>query len=163
MTSKKKDWQAVLKDKIALIGFVIAIAVVSIGIGTLTGVSPFSPSATIKKATRDQAQNSSNESIIKNSVDYAKQNSTFPMKLDEITTFTDITAEPNAIRYHYLIKGADTTSISENVLKKNLLPATCNNDSAKEYLGRNINLEYLYTVSETSEDFLVIIQESDCS
>jgi hypothetical protein len=84
MTSKKKDWQAVLKDKIALIGFVIAIAVVSIGIGTLTGVSPFSPSATIKKATRDQAQNSSNESIIKDSVDYAKQNSTFPMKLDEM-------------------------------------------------------------------------------
>ena len=37
MSKKKKDWNAVVKDKLALLGFVGLIAAVSIATGMLTG------------------------------------------------------------------------------------------------------------------------------
>ena len=56
MTKKARDWHAIIKDKVALLIFVALIAGGSIAFGMLTGVSPGSPSATLRDQARESAQ-----------------------------------------------------------------------------------------------------------
>lgn len=163
MPSKKKDWRVIAKDKIALLIFVVLIAVGSIVVGKLTGVSPLSPSATISETAKNSAQNQTNEAVINETVSYTKENASFPLVIDEITTLTNITAEADAIRYHYQVKGADMSNISVTSLKDNLLPQVCGKNDMVTLLNRGIKVQYLYTVYETGQDYLVTITQDDCA
>jgi len=152
MSKNKKDWRAILKDKMALIIVVTMIAVPGIIIR-----------ATMRNTAKDTVQNSTNESVIKEAVEYAKTNSSFPFKVDEVTTATDITARTNAIRYHFLVVGADTSNLSEESIKESVIPSVCSKDDLKVYFNRGINLEYLYTINETGQEYLITMQKSDCA
>ena len=85
-----------------------------------------------------------------------------PYHTDELTTLTDITAEPGAIRYHYTLTGADTSSLSNAYLKNYLGTSLCQNSDTKSLLNRDINMEYSYVVSETGQSYFASFSKADC-
>lgn len=91
-----------------------------------------------------------------------KSSNTLPYVIDEITTITDVTSQGSVIQYHELIKGADTTAISENALRGIVQPGICANTSVKSLFMWGVSLQYLYTVYETGQLYSVTIQNSDC-
>jgi hypothetical protein len=85
-----------------------------------------------------------------------------PQTIDEYTTWTNISANNDAVRYDYLISGLDTTTMDSRNLKATLLPNICNNGELKEFLNKGVNLEYAYTDTATEKTFLVVFTKSDC-
>ena len=105
----------------------------------------------------------SNEQLIMETVRQTKSEMNLPQKLDEVTTLTNITAQPTAIRYHYILSGVVTSQFSNESLKKYALPSICNNVDIATFLKKNINMEYSYSVSGTTETYFFPITRKDCS
>lgn len=103
-----------------------------------------------------------NQELIQQSVSQIKSSTQLPQKVDDITTLTDISAQPNAIRYIYVISGADTSALSNASLKSHLVTGVCQNSDTKNILDRNINMEYSYSVQNSPETYFVSISKSDC-
>jgi hypothetical protein len=74
----------------------------------------------------------------------------FPYQMDEFTTIVNVTAEPNAVRYHYELSGVDVSLITEELLKNNLLSSICKNTVTKDLIDRDIDMEYYYLVKTKS-------------
>lgn len=104
----------------------------------------------------------SKEEIIKQSIQYVKTQIPLPYKLDQLTTMVDVTAEPGAIRYHYILSGIDTNQINDALLKKGLLANICENKDTANILNRDINLEYSYSVENSTQKYFVSFTKSDC-
>ena len=81
--------------------------------------------------------------------------------MDEVTTRVDITAEPTAIRYHYVLSGVDTSELSNAYLKNYLGSSICENADTKNLLNQNINMEYSYVV-DSGERYFVSFTKADC-
>lgn len=92
----------------------------------------------------------------------AKASSTLPSELDEVTRFTDITSAGNNIQYHYVLHDADTSTLTSEALRDSIQPKVCANTSTKSLLERGVNLQYLYTVQENSEEYSFTVSNSDC-
>jgi len=95
-------------------------------------------------------------------VSEAKASMTLPSKIDEGTTLVDMTAEASSIRYHYILSGIDTSSISNTSLKDYLAPTVCKNKDTRNLLDRGVGMEYSYVVESSSESFFVSITKADC-
>lgn len=104
----------------------------------------------------------SNTEIINNAVKQIKDSKPLPYKIDAVTTAVDITAEQNAVRYHYLISDFDTSNLTDDFLKKDLLSSVCNNEGGKVVLNKGINIEFSYTVKNSPETFFISITREDC-
>jgi len=108
------------------------------------------------------SQSSSTESLAESAVRQLKSESTYPQKIDDITTLTDVTSSGNSIQYHYQIMGADTSNLSNASLYNNVQPSVCSNTDTRKVLDAGITMEYLYEVYETGQNYNISIQESDC-
>jgi hypothetical protein len=104
-----------------------------------------------------------NATKIKGIVEEAKKGITLPNQIDEVTTLVDITAEPTAIRYHYIISGIDPTQLTNDSFKNSVMPEACKNSDIKDLLNQDVNMEYSYVVSETQQDYLFSITKDDCA
>ena len=100
--------------------------------------------------------------FINKAVEQAKASITLPAKIDESTTAVDITAELNAIRYHYIISGSDPNNVTNDDYKKYLLSGVCLNDTEKNLLNQGINLEYSTVFKDVSKTLFVSIKKEDC-
>jgi hypothetical protein len=101
-------------------------------------------------------------SLIEKTVRDFKNSVTLPYQVDEITSIIDVTAQPNAVRYHYLLSGVDTSKLTNDFLKNYLKPNLCNASGTKDILDLGINLEYSYAVKDSQEKYFVIISKKDC-
>jgi hypothetical protein len=119
------------------------------------------PTPTIVAPT---AQSTSDLSaLISQNVATAKASITLPYKIDAYTTWTDVTAETGAVRYHYTISGTDTSSVTNTTLKASLVPTLCNTPSTKAILDEGVNMEYQYTDLGSSRTFFVTVTQADCN
>jgi len=91
-----------------------------------------------------------------------KVNSILPNKIDEITTLVNITAQLNAIRYHYILSEIPTNDVDNDILKQNLVLGACQDKDVISLLNSGINLEYLYVVENTDQEYFVSITKEDC-
>jgi hypothetical protein len=98
--------------------------------------------------------------LIKLAVNRIKNDMSFPKKLDENTTLIDVSAEPDAIRYHYVLSGIDTSKITNAYLKNFLAPNVCKGIAT--LLNEGINAEYSYVVKDLGEKYFVSFSKSDC-
>lgn len=105
---------------------------------------------------------SSKKDIVIETVKYVKSNMTIPSKIDEITTIIDVTAEQEAIRYHYILSDVDTDNLSNSSFKEYLDDTLCRNQDTRKVLDAGINMEYSYKVENVSNSYFVIITKSDC-
>jgi hypothetical protein len=99
---------------------------------------------------------------INNVVEVAKTKMSFPSKINDSTLFTDITAEKNAVRYHYLMSDVDTSNLSSESLKNSLIQSICQSESTKSIFDKNIDIEFLYSVKDSTQSYLVNFTKSDC-
>ncbi len=148
------ETKTLLAQVVSVIIFVLAMV-----IARYLTQGAFSPSV------NSGVQNSeySKSEFITEAVKQVKAGTALPNRLDDVTTLVDVTAEPNAIRYHYILSGADTTNLSNSYLKTYLGSGICGNKDTKSFLDQGISLEYSYVVQETSESYFVTFTEQDCS
>jgi hypothetical protein len=100
--------------------------------------------------------------LINQAVQEVKAQLPLPDKLDEVTTMVDVTAEPSAIRYHYVLSGVDTSEITNELLKNSLGPNVCQDKDTKNLLYQDINLEYSYSVENSTQKYFVSFTKTDC-
>ncbi|MBI4262357.1 hypothetical protein HY624_02420 [Candidatus Uhrbacteria bacterium] len=92
----------------------------------------------------------------------AKRQLSLPKQLDEFNTLVDITAEPNAIRYHKTLVGIDTSELTNDGLKTALGPNVCANKDTRSLLDKDMNVEYAYTVQGSAETYFFAVSKEDC-
>jgi hypothetical protein len=123
-------------------------------------------SDSLLQETTTQTQNNDNYSkaeLITETVKEIKAEMSLPNQIDEATLLTDITAEPTAIRYHYILSGIDTNQLSNSYLKSFLGSSICENADTKNLLNYGINMEYSYTVKGSAQKYFVSFTKNDCS
>lgn len=100
--------------------------------------------------------------LIIDTVREIKAEMVLPSQLDEVTRLVDISAQPDAIRYHYTLSNVDTSILSNTYLKNFLTPNICGSPDTRSLLVDNeINMEYSYVV-DTGEQYFVTFTRSDC-
>lgn len=115
--------------------------------------------------TKDSEQNSSislKEDYIKQLVEDAKKQTILPKQLDNETTMVNIVAEPNAIRYQYVIHNLDVSTLSNESFKSSIRVDLCKDKSAIAVMDQGINIEYSYTVINAQESFFISFSKEDC-
>lgn len=113
--------------------------------------------------TFQQANNYSKDELVRQIVQSAKSQTTLPMELDSVTTLTDITAQPDAIRYEYILHDLqDTSNLSNSAFRNIISPDLCKNKSLTNILNENINIEYSYAVRGTSQTYFISFTKGDC-
>src|SRR3989338_3725752 len=148
--SKKKSHKVLI---ISIIVFFIALVVV----GGIVVVGVMLPNLTNFVANNPETK----EKLIKETVKQVKATEKLPSKLDDVTTWVDVTAQPDAIRYHYVLDGLDTSQLSNEFLKDYLRGALCNSQGST-LLKLDINMEYSYTVKGSQQKFFVVMTKDDC-
>ena len=104
----------------------------------------------------------SKSELINQIVQVVKNQTTLPMQIDQTTKWVDITAEPSAIRYHYILSSIDTNNMTNDSLKNYLSPSICQNEDTKDLLDQDINMEYSYSVENSEEKYFVTLTKTDC-
>jgi hypothetical protein len=110
-----------------------------------------------------QGNSYSKPDFINTSVGELKASMSLPYQVDEVTKLIDITAESNAVRYHYILSGIETNNLSNASLKSNLSSSICQDNDIKTLLNQGINMEYSYTVEGSDESYFVSFTRADCS
>ena len=114
------------------------------------------------------SQNLSNQTsseraeLIADTVREIKSTTALPTQLDEVTMWNDVTAQPNAIRYHYTLVGADTSNLSNSYLKSYLEPSLCSNQDTRYILDQGIGMEYSYAVQGLAQSYFISFNKADC-
>jgi hypothetical protein len=94
--------------------------------------------------------------------EFIKNSNDLPQRIDEVTVWLDVTAEEDAIRYHYELSNLGERAVSEELLRDFIEDGICADRDIKNALEGGIDMEYFYTVKETGEDFLVVFTKEDC-
>jgi hypothetical protein len=94
--------------------------------------------------------------------EFIKNSNDLPQRIDEVTVWLDVTAEEDAIRYHYELSNLGERPVSEELLRDFIEDGICADSDIKNALEGGIDMEYFYTVKETGEDFLVVFTKDDC-
>lgn len=119
--------------------------------------------SSIKMVKQPNVENKmDNTSTINEAVRVIKASITLPSKVDEVTDLVDVTAEPNAVRYHYVLSGADTSKLSGDYLKNYLSSSVCKNNTIKKLLDQGINIDYYFLVDGSNENYSVSFSKEDC-
>lgn len=159
LTGVKVSTQNIAKNENVLTKFIGAVVFILVAIIVASivkvGVSQLS-------GHLSSSDNSSKSQLIIDAVNELKTDMTLPQQLDEITTLVDVTAEANAIRYHYILSDVDTTAFTTSDLKTNLITNVCSNKQTKETINLGINMEYSYVVDATNQRYFVTISKTDC-
>lgn len=101
-------------------------------------------------------------SDIQETVTLIKKSNDLPKEVDEVTTWLDVTAQEDAIRYHYELYNLGERPVSEELLRDFVKDGICADRDISNALKGGVNMEYFYTVRETGEEFLVVFTEGDC-
>lgn len=147
--AKKKSW---LGGVVGIIVFILAFAVVRYL--TQEAISP-SPNLS-NQASTERAE------LVADTVREIKSTTALPTQLDEVTTWNDITAQPNAIRYHYTLHDVDTSSLSNTYLKNFIGPSLCSNKDTRYLLDQGIGMEYSYAVQGSAQSYFFSFTKLDC-
>lgn len=95
-------------------------------------------------------------------VEVMKAEISVPVQVDATTTIVDITAEENAIRFHYVVNNIDTTQLTEENLKKIGKAIACQDEGIRLILDDGINMEFSYNVENSDQTYFISVSEKDC-
>lgn len=148
ISNQKKSGKSILTGVVSVIVFLLAFGVVRYL--TQTAISPSGNSL-------------SKSELINQTVKEVKASMSLPSQVDEATTLVDITAELNAIRYHYILSGLDTSNLSNDYLKTYLGTSICQNKDTKSLLDQDIDMEYSYSVKSSTQKYFISFTKTDCN
>lgn len=105
----------------------------------------------------------SKQEIVRDTVQQLKTDNALPEELDDVTIWSDVTEQPSAIRYIYTLHDVDESQVSNEALKQLIAPQLCQNIDVKSgVLDQDINMEYSYTVRESSQNYFFVVTKADC-
>jgi len=130
--------------------------------GIIVGVAAFIVAAIAAWLIVSTLTHKSNEQVVQDAVSQAKAQLNPPQQIDQVTTLDDITAEKDAIRYHYTVAGADTSKLTKQSLEDTVRPKLCAEKNMKTVLDRGVHVQYAYTIKETGENYLLDFTKNDC-
>ncbi len=148
ISNPKKNGKSILTGVVSVIVFLLAFGVVRYL--TQEVISP-------------SGSSTSKAELISQTVKEVKASMSLPSQVDEATTLVDITAELNAIRYHYVLSGLDTNNLSNDYLKTYLGTSICQNKDTKALLNQDINMEYSYSVKSSTKKYFISFTKTDCN
>ncbi len=102
------------------------------------------------------------DELARRAVQEAKESTTLPYDVDEVTRLTDITSSGANIQYHYILHDADTSNLTSADLESSVRPSVCANTSTKALLDRGVGMQYLYSEQETSSSYSFTVTSIDC-
>lgn len=151
-----------LKHDLAIIGIVLCCiglvaVIVNASIGAYMGATSLNNQNPQTKTTQTAPNNNntSKAEIINKAVQALKTQMSLPYQIDEVTTLVDVTAEPGAIRYHYVLSDIDTSQITNDSLRNSIGLQICQNKETINLLNRDINMEYSYFVKNSAQKYFV--------
>ena len=101
--------------------------------------------------------------FIETTVREARAGLNMPVQVDETTALADITAETNAIRFHYTLAGdVNADDFSDDMVRGRLGPSLCSDPSTRGILDNEINMEYSYTAESSGDNYLISFTQADC-
>lgn len=145
---KSKKFKAILSTVIGIVVGIVAFIVVYY---------------LVREGTSTLLDNTSKQDLINETVNQVKNETTFPNELDSVTTWMDIIAESDSVRYVYVIHDADLSQVSNESLKNNLTPAACQDKDIRNILNQGINLEFFYSVKNSTQTFFTSVSQGDCN
>lgn len=104
----------------------------------------------------------SKQALIEKGVEEALDAFDPPRQIDQVTVLTDVTAEQNAIHYHYTLVDVDPSAVTEEVLEGVVLPGLCSTKETRQVLDQDVNMKYTYTVESTGDEYALEFSKSDC-
>lgn len=142
--------------------FFFAIIAIPIVIYSLVFIGSSMPEDSTAQQSTEINSTLSTEDLIKEMVKAIKTEMVLPNQLDEVTKLVDITAQPSAIRYHYMLTDVDTESLSNSYLKEFLGASVCQNSDTKKLFDQGINIEYSYIVEGVTEKYFITFNKANC-
>ena len=130
--------------------------------GIIVGVVAFIVAAVAVWLIFGALTHKSNEQTVKDAVSQAKAQLNPPRQVDQVTTLDDVTAEKDAIRYHYTVAGADTSKLTQQSLEDTVRPKLCAEKNMKSVLDRGVHVQYAYVIKETGKNYLLDFTKGDC-
>lgn len=151
------------KSVMAVIGSIASAVLILIAIGTVS---------TISKSLAEHSAEKSRETAIEKPVEIpevavpdfaapdtdrdltqrfierevAAMKADLPMDVDAVTTWTDVTAEPSAIHFHYTIDPkVDPAPITSDQLREGVMPNICVQPDTVSLLSKDLTMRVSYT------------------
>jgi hypothetical protein len=114
------------------------------------------------RAAFDALSGPSKQALIEKGVEEALDTFDPPRQIDEVTVLTDVTAEQDAIHYHYTLVDVDPSAVTQEVLEGVVLPGLCSTKETRQVLDQDIAMKYTYTVESTGDVYAMEFTKSDC-
>ncbi|HTN56927.1 MAG TPA: hypothetical protein VL043_01535 [Protaetiibacter sp.] len=114
------------------------------------------------RAAFDALSGPSKQMLIEKGVEEALDTFDPPRQIDEVTVLTDVTAEHDAIHYHYTLVDVDPSVVTQEVLEGVVLPGLCSTKETRQVLDQDIAMKYTYTVESTGDVYAMEFTKSDC-
>jgi hypothetical protein len=114
------------------------------------------------RAAFDALSGPSKQALIEKGVEEALDTFDPPRQIDEVTVLTDVTAEQDAIHYHYTLVDVDPSVVTQEVLEGVVLPGLCSTKETRQVLDQDVAMKYTYTVESTGDVYAMEFTKSDC-
>jgi hypothetical protein len=156
-TCENKDKSAPGKKKNKLITLgILSLFIVAIVAILIINKDKFSPENEDLLSAQDRA------SFISETVDQLKEETEFPILLDEVTTWVDVTGGEDSLVYHYTLEGFEAGILSQDKLSSMLKTKVCVTMETRTILDSGISLVYEYADITNDEMFVVPISSEQC-
>jgi len=103
----------------------------------------------------------SKQELVDQGVAKITEQTTFPKQVDEITTWTGVDAEDEAIHYRYSV-AADPTAISERAIRSSVLSNLCSTTATRDILEEDIAMRYSYVFPGSTKTVDLEFTDADC-
>jgi len=103
------------------------------------------------------------QEMLKNVLALMQQNNiSLPQQIDQITTMTAVTAEGNAVRWHYVLSQLDPAKAPKSMFQNMLFSQIKQDERVKDSLKSGVGIEYDYTFAENKEiRYLISFSKED--
>jgi len=119
--------------------------------------------STTANTNTTELSGSERREFIKEVVEAATSDMTFPTDLDPVTRVTGIVATSTAIQYQFSLHDIDESLLSDEILKNNTMPSLCQTAETRiEILNRGIDMEYSYQVENSTQTYFFSVSKDDC-
>jgi hypothetical protein len=137
----KSRGRRVLVTVAGILAFVIAAALVRWGFASFGGPSK--------------------QELVDEGVAKISEQTTFPKRVDSITTWTGVDAEDDAIHYRYSVN-ADPAAISERSIRASVLSNLCSTKATRDILEEDIAMRYSYVFPGSDKTVDLEFTNDDC-
>jgi hypothetical protein len=103
----------------------------------------------------------SKQELVDEGVAKISEQTTFPRQVDEITTWTGVEAEDEAIHYRYRVD-ADPAAVSERTIRDSVLSNLCSTDATRDILEEDIAMRYSYVFTGSDQTVDLEFTNDDC-